>query len=247
MKLITKSILLIVLIIIGIKVVTYSSETKDPPRLLPWTLPDYTQAKVTYEILDDGRLKIEIEHLFLRNIEPKMIAWFYQNLPIANVNLNGTTYPLYHLFHPTEHGNITVKEPATNGQPGMGEGALISRFEWFGPYTSKGAGRVIEFTTTGMKVSPEVAGLNFGVIHHEYVFRDVAGDKGTQYYVHSIIGSDWPLVGPIINYFIRHYMFPPEKLAQWLRHQVEEVSSLQFFLPVLYQTEAKQNHYKIDI
>lgn len=237
------SILFILLLFVVTSMIFFSGNeiVRDAPRDLPWTLPDHTLANTSVEIMDDGRLKIEIEHLFLKDVKPEMIAWFYQHLPISTVTLNDTNYPMYHLFHPTEHGKIWIAESASNGEPGMGLGALVSRNEWFGAFTSKGSGRIIEFSSNGMKVSPEVAGMHFGQIHHEYVLQE----GGTQYYVHSIIGSDMPVLGPIINYFVRNVMFPPEKLQQWLRHQVEEVSSLQFFLPVLYQTQATENNYKI--
>ncbi|UAA40043.1 hypothetical protein KIH87_06750 [Paraneptunicella aestuarii] len=216
---------------------------RDSPRTLPWHLPDYRNAQFHYEVLDDGRLHIEIEHLFLSGIQPNMLAWFYQQLPISTVDLNGTTYPLYHLFHPTEHGRIKLMEPATNGQTGMHVGALVAREEWFGSFNSKGAGRVIEFSANGMLIKPEIAGMHVGQIHHEFI----AEAGGTRYKVHSIIGSDWPVVGSLINFYIRSKLFPPAMLEQWLRHQVEEVSSLQFFLPVLYQSQAVDNHYKIQL
>ncbi len=41
-------------------------------RDLPWTLPDHSQALQRVEVLANGQLHIEIEHLPLINIEPKM-------------------------------------------------------------------------------------------------------------------------------------------------------------------------------
>ena len=37
-----------------------------------------------------------------------MVSWFYQQLPISTVELHGVTYPLYHIFHPSEHGTLRV-------------------------------------------------------------------------------------------------------------------------------------------
>lgn len=216
---------------------------RDEARSLPWTLPDFRNAKAHYEVLPDGRIKIEIEHLFLNNIRPEMISWFYQRLPYATVELNGTTYPLYHLFHPSEHGRIQVIEPATNSMPGINKGALVSRQEWFGNYNSKGAGRIISLDEKGMRVKPEIAGMHFGEIHHEFI----AEGNGTRYILHSTLGSEWPVIGELVNFYIRSKQFPPPMLEQWIRHQIEEVSSLQFFLPVLYQTQAVDNHYKIQL
>jgi len=214
----------------------------DAQRDLPWQLPDYKAANTHMEILDDGRIKIEIEHLPLVNIEPQMVAYFYQVLPISTVQLNGQLYPLYHLFHPSEHGKIEVKQAASDGTPGMAVGALVGRQEWFGKFNSKGAGRVISINAHGMTVKPEMMGLHFGQIEH--IFEKT--EYGTRYRVKSIIGSDLPIIGGAINYYIRHKMFNPEMLKQWLRHQVEEVSSLPFFLAELYgQKDSVQDHHYV--
>ncbi len=203
----------------------------DQPRNLPWTLPDYKQAKTEFHRLEDGRLAITIEHLPLPGVTPEMLIWFYQVLPISTVQLNGREYPLYHLFHPSEHGLVSVVEPAEDGSQGMGVGALVTRREWFGPYNSKGSGRVLRFGSEGMTVAPEVAGFEVGTIEHRFE----TGKCGARYTVTSVLGSEVPILGALINLYIRHKQFPPEKIEQWLRHQVQEVSSLPFFLPSLYQ------------
>ncbi len=211
----------------------------DTPRDLPWQLPDYTQAKSEYKILEDGRIQIHIEHLPLKGVSPEMVSYFYRVLPISTVNLNGVNYPLYHLFHPSEHGKIEVRQPAIDGSVGMGVGALVARQEWFGPYNSKGAGRVMAMSKDGMRVKPEMLGLHFGEITHRFE----KSEQGTRYQLDSIIGSDLPVLGPVINYYIRHKMFNKKMLAQWLRHQVQEVSSLPFFLPQLYAQKNINNHH----
>lgn len=203
----------------------------DQARNLPWQLPDYRAANSQVEILDDGRLHIQIEHLPLVDITPKMVSHFYQVLPITQVLLKGDIMPLYHIFHPTEHGHIEIKEPGLNGIAGMSEGALVYRQEWFGPFNSKGAGRIVKKTDTVMVAQPEMMGLNFGRITHRFEQTH----SGTRYTLDSIVGSDLPIIGPLINYYIRHKMFTPNMVQQWLRHQIQEVSSLQFFARELYQ------------
>jgi len=230
-----------------------SNFTHEPPRELPWTLPNYKQAKTSVEVLDDGRIKISIEHLPLIGIQPKMIAWFYQNLPVSTVEISGHVYSWYHIFHPSEHGIVTVKEQANNGRAGMGLGALVYRQEWFGIYNSKGTGRIIEFSEQGMVAKPELLGMHFGEIKHSYTQTTFISTKtelkelGTQYNVDSIIGSDLPVIGFMINYYIRKKMFSEPMINEWLRHQIEEVASLQFFLRELYKTKPKDNHYKLSL
>ncbi|MDP2768913.1 MAG: hypothetical protein Q8O81_03655 [Giesbergeria sp.] len=213
----------------------------DAPRTLPWPVPDHRPAHATHAVLPDGRLRIAITHLPLTGIRPEMLAWWYRKLPISTVDIGDIRYPFYHVFHPTEHGRIRVVEPAQDGQSGMGVGALVEREEWFGPFDSKGAGRVTRLDATGMTVVPEVAGLRFGEIEHLF---DVT-PNGTQYRVVSTIGVEWPLVGGMVNWAIRRAMYPDAMLRQWERHQIEEVGMLQHFLPALYASQPQGNAYRL--
>jgi len=213
----------------------------DAPRQLPWSVPDYRPAKTAHTVLPDGRIRIEITHLPLNGIRPEMLAWWYRQLPVSSVEVGGVRYPFYHVFHPTEHGRIRVLEPATDGKAGMGVGALVEREEWFGPFDSKGAGRVTQLSAAGMTVVPEVAGFEFGEIRHTFE----ATATGTRYRVVSIIGVQWPLVGGAVNGLIRRAMYPQAMLTQWERHQVEEVGMLQHFLPQLYNSQPQGNLYRL--
>jgi len=218
------------------------------PRDLPWVLPDHSQAWKQVEVLDNGQLHLKIEHLPLNGISPAMVSFFYQVLPISTVQLNGVTMPMYHIFHPTEHGYISVKEPAASGKPGMTAGAVVGRREWFGDYNSKGAGRIVEMNDEIMRVRTEMLGLNFGEITHRWDKAGSGEERGTRYTVESYIGLDLPILGPLINRYIRHKMFPPAMVEQWLRHQVEEVSSLSFFLGELYeQRHSAEGYFVLDI
>jgi hypothetical protein len=203
---------------------------RDSPRDLPWVLPDYRLAQTDWKVGEDGRIYAQVEHFFLPGISPAMISWFYRNLPLSTVELNGTSYPLYHIFHPTEHGTIRVLEPASDGSPGMGLGALVGREEWFGIYDSRGAARIVEYSDAGFLAIPEVAGIPIGEVRHIFTPRE----GGTEYRVQAVIGSSLPVLGPLLNAYLRHQVFHPRMMEQWQRHQIEEVASLQFFLADLY-------------
>lgn len=217
------------------------SVAHDPPRDLPWPLADHRLAEKAYQYLADGRIQVTTHHLPLPGITPAMLAWFYQQLPISTVDLDGTTYPLYHLFHPTEHGRLRVVTPAPDGTPGMAQGAVIMREEWFGSYDSRGEALISAFSESGMTAVASTAGLAVGVIEHRYTVVDGA----TRYTVHATIGSDAPLIGGVLNAYLRHRVFTPEMMAQWMRHQVEEVASMVHFLPELYAQRSGGNHFTL--
>ena len=214
---------------------------RDAPRSLPWQLPDYRLAETSWQVGEDGKIYTSVQHFFLRDISPRMVSWFYQQLPISTVQLSGRTLPLYHIFHPTEHGTIRMIEAAADGTPGMAEGAMIYRSEWFGPFDSRGKARIVEFSEQGMLACTEAAGIVIGMVRHQLQ----AQNGGTAYRVDSVIGTDLPVFGPLINLALRHFVFHPAMLEQWRRHQVEEVASLQFFLPEIYAQRDKGNHFII--
>ena len=116
------------------------------------------------------------------------------------------------------------------------------REEWFGPFDSRGAARIVGFSDAGMLAIPEVAGLEIGRVRHS--LRAVNG--GTAYRVDSVIGSDLPLIGPLINLYLRKQVFHPAMLEQWRRHQVEEVASLQFFLAQIYAQREHGRHFVLE-
>lgn len=214
---------------------------RDPPRDLPWQLPDYRDARMQWVVGDDGLIRAGVEHFFLEDITPAMVAWFYHVLPISTVELAGVTYPLYHLFHPTEHGRIRVLEAAPGGEPGMAAGATVYREEWFGPYDSRGAALLQSFSDEGMVAIPRVAGIAIGEVRHSYS----AHGGGTVYRVDAVIGSRLPLLGPLLNLYLRSRVFHPAMMEQWQRHQIEEVASLRYFLPELYALRGGAYHFRL--
>ena len=218
-----------------------SGQMHDPPRRIPWPLPDASQAAAAHTVLPDGRIYLAIEHPPLPGVTPEMLAWWYRVLPLSQVEFDGALRPMYHLFHPTEHGRIWIEQPATDGQPGVGAGGVVARFEWFGPFDSEGAARVIELSPQRFVTRPEIAGVGFGEIRHSWS----DSPQGATYTVDTVIGVDWPIIGPAINALLRWRMFGEPMLREWQRHQVEEVGLLPQFLPVLYAQRNDRNIYRL--
>ncbi len=219
-----------------------SGHVHDPPRHIPWPLPDASQAAAAHTILPDGRSYLAIEHRPLPGVTPEMLAWWYRVLPLSQVEFDGALRPMYHLFHPTEHGRIWIEQPAADGQPGVGAGGVVARFEWFGPYDSEGGARVVELSPQRFVTRPQMAGFNFGEIRHNWA----ESPQGATYTVDTVIGVDWPVIGPWINAALRQRAFSEPMLREWQRHQVEEVGLLPQFLPGLYAQRNERNIYRLD-
>jgi hypothetical protein len=214
----------------------------DAPRRLPWPLREPGKGATAHEILPDGRIRLSIRHRPLPGVTPQMLEWWYRVLPIGEVDFDGARRPLYHLFHPSEHGRIWIEAPAADGRPGVGAGGIVARYEWFGPYDSEGAAQVVELSSRRFVVRPRVAGLAFGEMRHEWA----ESREGATYTVDSIIGVDWPLVGPAVNALLRRHVYGEAMIREWQRHQVEEVGLLPHFLPALFAQRNARNIYRLE-
>jgi hypothetical protein len=118
---------------------------------------------------------------------------------------------------------------------------VVARYEWFGPYDSEGAARVIELSPRRFVTQPQLAGLAFGELRHEWT----DSPRGATYAVDTTIGVDWPVVGPAVNAVLRRFIFSEGMLREWQRHQVEEVGLLPHFLPTLYAQRNDRNIYRL--
>ena len=186
--------------------------------------------------------EVDVVAVAADSVTPDMLAWWYRVLPISQVEFDGAVRPMYHLFHPYEHGRIWVEAPAADGRPGVGAGGIVARYEWFGPYDSTGAAQVVELSPRRFVSRPVLAGVTFGEIRHEWGNRP----EGATYTVVSVIGVDWPVIGPWVNALLRRYAFSEGMLREWQRHQVEEVGLLPHFLPLLYARRNDDNVYELD-
>ena len=224
---------------------------RSKPKQLPWgsqgtaSIAAKTNIQTNYQYLDNGQLLIEISHAPLIDITPKMLHWFYQHLPVSSVQLGSQTIPWYQILHTYEHNLMTVLEPKNINTKALTNknitAELLHKEEWFGPYNSQGDERVISMSEQGIIVNLELAGLTFGEIHHN--FAQIP--EGTQYKVNAIIGSDLPIISPIINLIIRYKLFPEPMIKHWIKHQVEEVNNLNAFLPQLYIAPKQGEHYQL--
>lgn len=209
---------------------------RDAARQLPWPAIDISAAQAHIDIDEKERLLIRIQHQPLRDITPEMVRWFYQQLPVSEVEYKGQQLPWYHIFHPSEHGQIHVQSAAPDGMAGMARGAVIYRYEWFGNFDSEGQGLVTHMDASGMTVIARVAGITVAEIRHQFIGHH----WGTEYRLSSRLGTEWPW----LNRWLIAHQFPPAMVQQWVRHQQEEVASLNYFLPALYQ-QRHTGHYHL--
>jgi hypothetical protein len=75
------------------------------PEPLPlfWQLKPVSSARAGVEVLNDGRRKYWIKHDVLKNVTPRMLAWWFGHME-GDVEIQGQQFPRYQadfawLFH----------------------------------------------------------------------------------------------------------------------------------------------------
>jgi hypothetical protein len=54
------------------------------------------------DTLPDGRRKLWIKHDVLKNVTPRMLAWWFGNME-GDMEIQGQRVPRYRVWHPLDH------------------------------------------------------------------------------------------------------------------------------------------------
>jgi hypothetical protein len=206
------------------------AETPEPFDV-PWTMKPLDSAKTMVERLGDGRARFSIEHDIVRGVTPEMLVWWLNNM-IGEIDVGGREVPRYRAWHPIDHVAVAYVRKARDGA-NMGPGSQVHIREFF----QARADYVVDIVDTVTRLDPGgFTHINYRagieVARMEYTFERVG--EGTLYKNCLIAGMRIPFVRAPFNALVRPRLLSDEMGRAWLRHNVEEVGNLQFFLPELY-------------
>jgi hypothetical protein len=202
------------------------TEMLPEPFPVPWTMKPLASARTSLERLEDGRLRMHIEHDVLHGVSPEMLLWWFQNLE-GTMTLEGKVYDRYRVWHPRDHVAFRY---AKRTSP-IGPGSVFAIHEVFG--------RDPRFR---IDVLTDVRRLDEGgfdhfprrmlthPVHMGYRFERVAG--GTRYTNSLVVGFEG--APRFVNNQLIAHAFTEAHGRAWLLHNVEEVGNFEFFLPALY-------------
>jgi hypothetical protein len=202
-----------------------------PPRPIGWRMKDISSATVAERTLPGGRVVLHIEHELLAGVTPEMLVWWWRNIE-GDVTLDGLAYRRYLIWHPLDHIHFSLLQRAADGT--VGPGAVFHVVEALGAdmrHLVDVALHLRELDESGATV--EVQGLGRPVMRMRGEF--IARPGGTQFISTMTIGSAGRLASLGLNGWLLDRFFPAERRQRWLRHSVEEIGNLQFFLPELYR------------
>lgn len=193
-------------------------------------MKDVSTAATEMRILGDGRLQLRIRHDVFRGVTPEMLTWWFSNLE-GDIELSGRSWPRYQIWHPIDHISIRYVRRQPDGT--IGPGSQIHIREVLG-------GRVdylLDIVTTIEKLDET------GFVHLQRRFgqeivrlehRFTAIEDGTIDENSATFGPSTPGLCPLFNKFVRPTLCPDDKARAWLKHNVEKMGNLQFFLPELF-------------
>ncbi|MGQ0656130.1 MAG: DAPG hydrolase family protein [Betaproteobacteria bacterium] len=193
-------------------------------------MKDLASAETEFRTLDDGRLYLRIRHDVLRGVTPRMLVWWFSNLE-GDIELDGRVWPRYQIWHPIDHVSIRYVRRRPDGS--VGPGAQLHIREVFGgnpDYLVDIVSTIEKLDETGFVHGPSLLGTQMARL--EYRFTPV--QAGTLYENSITIGPRLTAARGLFNTLIRPRVFSDDKARAWLKHNVEEVGNLQYFLPGLY-------------
>ncbi len=206
-----------------------------PPRPVDWAMKPLSSAKIAEYPLSDGRVVLQIEHDLLRGVTPPMLVWWWRNIE-GDMELKGLTYPRYLIWHPIDHIHFEVMDRMPDGSVDVG--STFHLVEALGADMRNLLDvmlRLAQLDETGARVELHVLGRTAMQIQGKFLPQD----KGTQLVTTMTLGSQSAFGGRLgLNRLLIDRFFPAERRLAWLKHSVEEIGNLQFFLPTLYNGHA---------
>lgn len=205
-----------------------------PPLPVPWTMKALASADSEVRELDDGRVCFSLVHEVLEGVTPRMLVWWLKNMD-GDIEIGGRTMSRYRAWHPVDHVKLTYVRKAENGD-NMGPGSRVRIEEFFGAqpaYRVDIVDDVLRLDEGGF-VHHGVA-MGREIVRMEYRFSETG--RGTLYENSLTVGMAPGLLSRTFNRVVRPRVFPLDKGQAWLKHNVEEVGNLQFFLPRLYRDQ----------
>ncbi len=201
-----------------------------PPLSVPWQLKLVSSAKSGFKTLPDGRRCFWVDE-FLKGVTPKMLVWWFSHID-GEMEIEGRLISRYRVFHPFDHVWARYVRRLPDGSIGPGAQIRICEFIARNPhYKTEVTATIEKLDEDGFINNVSVGGIS--LVRMEHDFYETAG--GT-HFEHRLITPGnlrlWMLSKPLSA-----LMFSNAKGRAWLKHAIEEMGSLENFLPQLYQQE----------
>jgi len=213
----------------------YNGVTPIPePLSIPWQLKPVPSAQSGVQTLADGRNRYWVKHEVLKGVTPRMLAWWFAHFAEGEVEIKGRLLGRYRVWHPLDHVYARYVRRAPDGSGGPGAQIALCEFLARNPrYKIEAISTVQKVDETGFIHKVMRAGIQLARMEH--VFTETS--RGTRD-ENCLIVPGSPLLAPLARFLLPRLM-PPDKGEAWLKHSIEEMGTLEHFLPELYAREAE--------
>ena len=204
------------------------------PRPVSWVMKPLSSARTEETVLPDGRVRLHIEHDLLGGVTPQMLVWWWRNIS-GEMELKGQIYPRYLIWHPIDHIHFEINKRLPDGS--VGPGAVFHVVEALGADMKNLIDAELhlqELDDKGAMVEVHALAQTVLQIRGQFLLMET----GTQVISTMTIGSSSWLGDIGLNPWLIERFFPATRRKAWLKHSVEEIGNLQFFLPDLYRRHA---------
>lgn len=207
------------------------------PLWVPWQLRPHSSAQSGIETLADGRKKYWIKHEVLKGITPRMLAWWFGHFAEGEVEVEGQSFDRYRVWHPFDHVYARYVRRAPDGSGGPG--AQIALCE----YLARNPRYKIDVVSTVEKLDDtgfvhKVMRGRIQLVRMEHVFTETSAGTVDE---NCLIVPANALLARLARFLLPRLM-PSDKGEAWLKHSVEEMGSLEHFLPMLYARELREGN-----
>ncbi|XDD43044.1 hypothetical protein AB3N58_01375 [Leptospira sp. WS60.C2] len=204
-----------------------------PHRAISWNKKTLDSAEFGREILNDGRIKYWIRHEILNGVSPKMLVWWFKHLE-GEMEFQGKLYNRYHVWHPEDHVHVSYEKRNEDGS--IGPGAVLRIVEYLcrqKKYLVNVISPIEKLDEDGFIHNPRLYGL-LPLARMEYRFQET---KDGTFYENCLIVGWKGITFRFLRLIFEFLFFDKKHGYAWIKHNIEEVGQLQYFLPDLYRKE----------
>lgn len=213
------------------------------PLSFNWKMKPLSSAKTNMKVLENKQFELTISHDIIKGVTPQMLHWWFCHIDDTMEYLQGNRRR-YRVWHPYDHIHYKDLSHAPDGTGGAGTRRhIVEAFGAKKQYLVNIIDRVAHLDDKGILLETEQAGISIGMgsllvnvppalssLEHQFI----PVSNGTRYESRLLIGLDSEMGRLFVNSMIRPLFIRYEMVRTWLRHNVEEVGNLEFFLPELY-------------
>ena len=206
------------------------------PEPLPlfWPFKPASSASAGVETLDDGRKKLWVRHDLLKNVTPQMLVWWFGHFAEGDIEIQGQRLNRHRVWHPLDHVYARYVRRAPDGSGGPGAQIALCEYLDRNPrHKIKAVSTIEKLDETGFIHCVFRGGIRVARMEHVFT-KTVDGARDEN----CLIVPGSPRLGPVAK-LLFPLLLPDGKGEAWIKHNIEEMGTLENFLPELYEREAK--------